>query len=215
MSITDLLPRKRRRMAKHAQIIRKLEADIEEQKLTIETAQHTANSSRLEAEESTTGPARVRADADRAELIKEQNRLAELTGALLAARQREEADEAIRAEGKQAESWTRTEKLARDYDSQAVALETMILNLSDSYQELLRTGEAIYAAAPVRGAKLHNSGLGSAQVEKDFRLFMHKRGFKWSASYPWNPDDIAHFSDQAKAATRAVLAVKAKETTAA
>ena len=70
---------------------------------------------------------------------------------------------------------------------------------------MLTLGEALYHAAPTRGAKLHNSAMSSDNMERALRLYLRKQKFLWAAQFPWNAKDIPSFSDVVKTGNTGIL----------
>jgi type II secretory pathway component HofQ len=113
-----------------------------------------------------------------------RERLDRVNGALVAAAARQEENDLAAQEATEEAAWRKAEKLARARQDVGVEINVLILKLADYWIELLQLGEELYEAAPVCGAKLHNSPMARANVEKALRLYLFKSKFKWATSYP-------------------------------
>ena len=159
--------------------------------------------------------AKPAADQAAAGVRQTRERLDRVNGALQAAAARQEENNLAAEEAIEEAAWRKVEKLARARQDVGVEINVLILKLADYWLELRQLGEELYEAAPVRGAKLHNSPMAPANVEKALRLYLFKQSFKWATPYPWNPDDIAAFSDVVREGNAAVMAHRPKITEAA
>ena len=183
--------------------------------LTLELNDAMVHADQAFLDAATDPAAKPTADQAAAAVRNIQERLDRLNGALQAAATRQEENDLAAQEAAEEKAWRKVEKLARERQDVGVEINVLILKLADYWIELLQLGEELYEAAPVRGEKLHNSQLAPANVEKALRLYLFKTKFKWATSYPWNPDDIAAFSDVVKAGNTAVLDKRPKITEAA
>ena len=143
-----------------------------------------------------------------AELKAERERL---HGALAVARDRVARNAEIEAAEETDAAWRKTEKLARQRTDLSVEMEVCALKLADYFKELAALNEEMYHAAPVRIGSLHNSPLSASNIEMALRLYLLKNGFKWAADYPWNPKDIALFSDKIKTGNAEILSKRPKK----
>jgi hypothetical protein len=191
----------------NTQAITTLEQQVAEAQEAIATTQKYCNSCFLEAEEGGE-KAKQKADAARGKLAEAHAKLDSLTGALLAARQREADRVTDEANTANSAAWVTAEKIGKEYVTLAVQMETNLINLSDQYAELTRLSDDFLRTVPLRSGRIRNAGFGPAQIEQSFRLFMHKLRWQWSASYPYNKDDIKPFSDTVKASVKIVMAMK-------
>ena len=191
----------------NTQAITTLEQQVAEAQEQIATTQKYANTCFLGAEEGGSA-ALEKANAARGKLAEAHTRLVNLTGALLAARQREAGRLEDAANTANSDAWAKAEKIAKEYVTAAVKIETTLINLADAYQELTRLSDDLMTVIPVRSGRIRNSGFGPDQLEKSYRLFSHKIGFQWAAQYPYNKADIKPFSDTVKASVKTVLALK-------
>jgi hypothetical protein len=191
--------------------VARIEAKIATAQEHLETVQRDANAAYLSAQDGGSDAAQQKAAAARATITAAQDNLAQLNGALYEARQREQTlkDEATATQ--RSEDWNKVDRLARDYESLAVKIETQLINLSDDYKALEIMSADLFKAAPVRSGHLRSAGLGNAQIEKSFRLHMVKLGHPWASSYPWALKDIPAFSAVMKTAAKAVMGLRAKE----
>jgi hypothetical protein len=129
-----------------------------------------------------------------------------VTGALEEAGQRKEDAVLLAEERAVAAAWKKTEALAKVRHDLAIKAETQILNLYETYVELIQVGQDLHAAAPVRGArKLHNSMLSPVQLTAAFRMFMLRSGFAWAYSTPWGIERIPALSDKVKAGSDEIM----------
>ena len=196
-----------------ADTVRELQRKVADLTLSLNDTEHHARQVFLEAENN---PA-LSSDADKASrtvtALKEQ--LERANGALVEAEHRAEENAMISEDAAAETAWRKVDKLARARQDLGVEIDTLVLNLSDKYKEMLSLGEELYHAAPVRGAKMHNSLMAPANVEKALRMYFHKKDFKWAAAFPWNPDDIKPFSDAVKDGNAAILAHRPNEKDAA
>ena len=181
--------------------------------LELNDAEVFATASYLDA--ATDGAAKPKADAAAAAVRAVREKLARVNGALEEAAQRQEENTLIADEAAAEAAWKKAEKLARARQDVGVEINVLILKLADYWIELLQLGEELYEAAPVRGAKLHNSPMAPANVEKALRLYLFKNSFKWASAHPWDPSKILPFSDVVKAGNTAVMAHRPKITEAA
>jgi hypothetical protein len=191
----------------NTQAITTLEDQVAEGQEAVRTTQQYANTCFLEAAEGGE-KAKSKADAARGKLAEAHARLDRLTGALLAARQREVDRVEDAANTANADAWAEAEKIAKDYVTAAVKIETHLINLSDEYAELTRLSDDFLRTVPLRAGHIRNSGFGPEQIEKSFRMFMHKIRWRWAASFPWNRDDIPAFGDTVKSSVKTVMALK-------
>jgi len=159
--------------------------------------------------------AKPEADHAAADVRQSRERLDRVNGALQAAEARKEENDLAAQEATEEAAWRKAEKLARARQDVGVEIDTLVLKLADRWTEMLKLGEELYGAAPVRGAKLHNSLMAPENVEKALRLYLFKSKFTWASSYPWNPDDIEAFSTVVKTGNAAVMAHRPKITEAA
>lgn len=184
-----------------------LEAKITAAQEHLEQIQHEANATFLAAEEghvSAQNAAAVARDA----IVKATSRISELSGALLQARQLEATARDDAAAEELAGAWAKTEKLAKQYQTLAVQIETDTINLANKYRELETMTADLFDITPIRSGRLRNAGLSTTQMEKSFRLHCHKIGWKWAAAYPYDIAAIPAFSDVMKASAKAVMAFK-------
>jgi hypothetical protein len=189
-------------------VLATLEQNISAAQNHLGICQQNANAAFLEAEEGQNATTKTRADNARSELSAAQARLAELTGALLSARDRQrDRDDAAKAKAN-AEGWKRAEKLAKERQKLGVEVETSIINLVDSYKSFVQIGIDLHAASPDPGNKLHNSMLSPVNVESYFRLQMVKAGFDFALEWPWGSDAIKPLSDKTKEGNNAALSRK-------
>ena len=126
-----------------------------------------------------TDPA-AKPEADRAanDVRQTRERLDRVNGALVAAAARQEENDLAAQEATEEAAWRKAQKLARARQDVGVEINVLILKLADYWIKLLQLGEELYKAAPVRGAKLHNSPMAPANVEKALRLYLLKNSFK-------------------------------------
>ena len=186
--------------------IGELEEQVAKQQTVLEKLQPAANAAFLESAESPGNAAsRKRADDARAEIVAAQNRLAELSGALASARQRQEHLDVAADEAAKADSWATVERIAGERVTLAVQIETAILNLHGLRAELLQAGSDMFQAAPVRTGKIHHGPLALEQIEHDFRLQMFKNGFDFASAWPYGKTEIPTFSARVKQGNRAIL----------
>ena len=186
-----------------------LEAEIAAAQEQITATQKYCNTAFLEATEGGKA-AEEKANAARGKLAECHAKLDSLTGALLAARQRETARVEDAANAANSEAWAEAEKLSREYVTAAVKIETTLINLADAYRELTRLSDDLLTVIPVRSGHIVNAGFGPQHLEKAFRLFAHKLGFQWAAQYPYNKADIPAFSDGVKHSVKVALALKSR-----
>ena len=196
-----------------AETVRALQTKVAELTLALNDTAHAARQAYLAAE---TDPSlRPAADEASNEVRRVQEQLDRANGALAEAEALVEENAMIAEDADAEAAWRKVEKLTRARQDLGIEIDTLILNLADKYKEMLTLGEEVYHAAPTRGAKLHNSLLSPANIEKSLRLYMNKKNFKWAAQYPWNPDDIKPFSDAVKDGNTAIMAHRPNQETAA
>jgi len=134
-----------------------------------------------------------------------------LHGAFAVARERLTRNAEIEAAEDSDAAWRKTEKLARRRADVAVEMEVCVLKMVDFHKELMALNASLYHAAPERLGGLHNSPLSASNIEMALRLYMFKNGFRWAADYPWNPNEIAVFSDKIKTGNAEILAKRKKK----
>ncbi len=204
-----VLSKKDRRPAD--QQVARIEAKITTAQEHLNTVQRDANGAYLTAQDGGSEKAEQAANAARDAVKAAQDNLAQLNGAMNEARQREQAANEKADADKRDYDWSAAKRLVRDYEALAIKIETQLINLSDDYKALELMGESLFKAAPVRSGHLRSAGLGTAQIEKSFRLHMVKLGHPWASSYPWALPAIPAFSDAMKKVARAVMALREKE----
>jgi hypothetical protein len=187
-----------------ADTVRSLQNKVAELTLTLNDTEHDARQAYLAAEADTSLKSAANEASNDVKLLQEQ--LHRANGALAEAEELVEENQMIAEDADAEAAWRKVEKLVRARQDLGVEIDTLILNLADKYKEMLTLGDELYYTAPTRAAKLHNSLLAPDNIAKSLRLYLHKKGFKWAAQYPWNPDDIKPFSDAVKDGNTAIMA---------
>jgi hypothetical protein len=186
-----------------------LEQEVTNAQAQLELSRQEANLAFLSAAESNNAVVIKKADKARTKVADAQRHLDELSGALLAARDRErERSEAAKIKS-DTDGWNKAERIAKDRQKLGVQLETAILNLVDLYKEYVQAGIDLHAASPTPGNKLHSSLLSPNSVESYFRLQMVKSGFGWALEWPWGNDKIKPLSDRTDEGNTAALEKRA------
>lgn len=186
-----------------------LQRKVADLTLDLSDTEQAARQTFLEAE---TNPSKKsKADDAAQEINSKREQLSRAQGALAEAERIQVENAEIAAAADAETSWRKVDKLARARQDKGVEIDTLVLKLTDAYSELLQLGEDLYHAAPVRGAKQHNSLLSPANVEKSLRLYLFKKRFKWASNWPWSIDDIKPFSDAIKDGNAVILSHRPKK----